>query len=274
MKSVAYTEIEAVLRCTDATDKAEHTRQLYQRACAAGMETARPPVGDLRRAGQPPRPKLVPPAAVQSRKMNTPEGYAALLHSVCHIEFNAINLALDAAWRFRTLPPAFTLDWLQVASEEALHFSLMRERLLAHGFDYGSFPAHGHLWEMADKTAYDPLLRMALVPRVLEARGLDVTPAIRAKIEQKGDAETCAVLDIIYRDEVGHVAIGNSWYAYLCAQRGLEPVALFRSLLQRYDLFVFRGYVNSEARQRAGFSALELEMLERFEDDRRQFQVA
>ena len=123
---------------------------------------------------------------------------------------------------------------------------------------------------MAYKTAYDPLLRMALVPRVLEARGLDVTPGIRAKVAQRGDMETCDVLDIIYRDEVGHVAIGNHWYQHLCSERGLEPVALFRSLIARYDMFIFRGYVNIEARERAGFSRFELDMLEDFEKSLKQ----
>ncbi|MBP7259417.1 MAG: ferritin-like domain-containing protein, partial [Neisseria sp.] len=216
---------------------------------------------DFRWAGRPQKPDLVAPDQVQKRKMSTPEGYAAMLHAICHIEFNAINLALDAAYRFRTLPPAFTADWLRVAKEEAYHFSLMRGRLNAHGFDYGDFEAHNHLWDMAYKTAFDPLLRMALVPRVLEARGLDVTPAIRAKVAQRGDAATCDVLDIIYRDEIGHVQTGNNWYGYLCAERGLEPVALFRALISRYDLFIFRGHVNIEARERAGFSRFELAML-------------
>lgn len=220
---------------------------------------------DFRFAGRPQKPDLVAPADVQKRKMSTPEGYAAMLHAICHIEFNAINLALDAAYRFRKLPAQYTADWIRVAKEEAYHFSLMRGRLNAHGFDYGDFEAHNHLWDMAYKTAFDPLLRMALVPRVLEARGLDVTPAIRAKVAQRGDEATCAVLDIIYRDEVGHVQIGNHWYQHLCRERGLEPVSLFRTLIARYDLFIFRGYVNIEARERAGFSRFELDMLEDFE---------
>lgn len=224
------------------------------------------PPSDFRMAGHPEKPELVPPSEVTQRKMNTLEGYAAMLHAVCHIEFNAINLALDAAYRFRSLPPQYTADWLRVAKEEAYHFMLMRGRLWAYGFDYGDFKAHNHLWDMAYKTAFDPLLRMALVPRVLEARGLDVTPGIRAKVAQRGDEETCAVLDIIYRDEVGHVQIGNHWYMWLCRQRGLEPVALFRNLLARYDMFIFRGYVNMEAREQAGFSRFELEMLEDFEN--------
>lgn len=225
-------------------------------------------IRDFRFAGHPARPKLVPPSKVKSRKFSTEEGYAALLHAVCHIEFNAINLALDAAYRFRLMPEEFTRDWVRIAAEEAYHFQLMRQRLQAFGHDYGDFAAHNHLWDMAYKTAFDPLLRMALVPRVLEARGLDVTPGMRSKIAQKGDEHTCAVLDIIYREEVGHVQVGNYWYQYLCAQRVLEPQALFRRLLSRYDLFIFRGYVNIEAREQAGFSRFELEMLENFEQSR------
>lgn len=225
-------------------------------------------IKDFRLAGHPPKPELVPPSRVTNRKLTTIEGYAALLHAVCHIEFNAINLALDAAYRFRLLPEEFTRDWVRIAAEEAKHFQLMRQRLQATGYDYGDFSAHNHLWDMAYKTAFDPLLRMALVPRVLEARGLDVTPGMRKKIAQKGDDETCAVLDIIYREEVGHVSAGNYWYQYLCKQRGLEPLTLFRRLLSRYDLFIFRGYVNLEAREQAGFSSFELEMLENFEQNR------
>lgn len=225
-------------------------------------------IKDFRLAGHPPKPELVPPSRVTNRKLTTIEGYAALLHAVCHIEFNAINLALDAAYRFRLLPEEFTRDWVRIAAEEAKHFQLMHQRLQAIGYDYGDFSAHNHLWDMAYKTAFDPLLRMALVPRVLEARGLDVTPGMRKKIAQKGDDETCAVLDIIYREEVGHVRAGNYWYQYLCKQRGLEPLTLFRRLLSRYDLFIFRGYVNLEAREQAGFSSFELEMLENFEQNR------
>ena len=225
-------------------------------------------IKDFRLAGHPQRPELVPPSRVTNRKLTTIEGYAALLHAVCHIEFNAINLALDAAYRFRLLPEEFTRDWIRIAAEEAKHFQLMRQRLQATGYDYGDFSAHNHLWDMAYKTAFDPLLRMALVPRVLEARGLDVTPGMRKKIAQKGDDETCAVLDIIYREEVGHVRAGNYWYQYLCKLRGLEPLTLFRRLLSRYDLFIFRGYVNLEAREQAGFSSFELEMLENFEQNR------
>ena len=261
-----YFLLERALCETDPAEKCRLTHEIHTRHSQGSLK-ADPalPAKDIQTAGRPVRPELVPAAAVDKRAMNTPKGYAAMLHAIAHIEFNAINLALDAAYRFRTLPERFAADWLRVAKEECEHFVLMRTRLNALGYDYGDFPAHAHLWEMAYKTAYDPLLRMALVPRVLEARGLDVTPSIRAKVAQRGDTETCAVLDTIYRDEVGHVRIGNHWYQYLCRERGLEPIALFRALLRHYDLFVFRGYVNLEAREQAGFSAFELAMLENFE---------
>ena len=261
-----FSQLQAALLATDPSTKCALTQSLQQAALAGELQwDSDAPCLDFTRAGQPDKPLLVDPKQVKPRKMATTEGYAALLHAVAHIEFNAINLALDAAYRFRGIAPEFQLDWLRVAAEEAQHFCLMRERLQAHGYDYGDFEAHNYLWDMAYKTAYDPLLRMALVPRVLEARGLDVTPAMRAKIEQKGDTETCAVLDIIYRDEVGHVKVGNEWYHHLCHQRGLDALDLFKQLIQRYDLFLFRGHLNIEARERAGFSAFELSLLQDFQ---------
>ena len=261
-----FSQLQAAFLATDPIIICELTQQMQQEDMAGELHwDFDTPVLDFARAGQPAKPVLVDPKQVKPRKMATPEGYAALLHAVAHIEFNAINLALDAAYRFRHIAPEFQLDWLRVAAEEAQHFCLRRERVQAHGFDYGDFEAHNHLWDMAYKTAYDPLLRMALVPRVLEARGLDVTPAMRAKIEQKGDVETCKVLDIIYRDEVGHVKVGNEWYHHLCQQRSLDALDLFKQLIQRYDLFLFRGHLNIEARERAGFSAFELSLLQHFQ---------
>lgn len=256
---------QALMNC-DVDDKIAKTQAIWQKHLSGSLNLEKPMrTDDIALAGRPAKPELVAHTHVRQRKLSSDEGFATLLHAICHIEFNAINLALDAAWRFRTLPEQFNLDWLKVAFEETEHFVLMRDRLRAYGYEYGDFPAHGNLWEMAYKTAFDPLLRMALVPRVLEARGLDVTPGIRVKIEQRGDAATCAALDVIYRDEVGHVQIGNYWYQYLCHERGLEPIALFRNLLKQYDMFVFRGYVNIEARERAGFSRFELDLLENFE---------
>ncbi len=267
-----YTLAQAALCETNPSEKCRLTFELFEKYHSGSLKMNKSvSCEDIAVAGRPAKPELVSPFKVEQRKPSTPEGYAAMLHAIAHIEFNAINLALDTAYRFRTLPEQFVADWLQVAKEECEHFGLMRERLLAHGYDYGDFTAHGHLWDMALKTAFDPLLRMALVPRVLEARGLDVTPAIREKVRQRGDLETCAVLDVIYRDEVGHVKFGNHWYQFLCEQRGLEPIALFRQLLRQHDMFIFRGYVNLEARERAGFSQFEMDMLEDFE---KSFQAA
>jgi uncharacterized ferritin-like protein (DUF455 family) len=155
--------------------------------------------------GRPARPALVSPANVPRRSLHTAQGRAALLHAVAHIECNAINLALDAIWRFERLPDACYRDWLRVASEEAHHFSLLAEHLATLGHAYGDFDAHDGLWSMVEKTKHDIVARMALVPRTLEARGLDATPPMQAKLAQAGDARAVEILGVILRDEVGHV---------------------------------------------------------------------
>ena len=199
----------------------------------------------------------------------TPDGLATLLHTVAHIEFNAINLALDAAWRFDGMPDAFYLDWVRVASEEAHHFSLLRAHLqsLEGGecrWDYGDFPAHDGLWTVCAATAVDVVARMALVPRTLEARGLDATPLIQAKLRRVATPQALRaveILEIILTDEVGHVAIGNHWYRWLCQQRGLDPVAHYRVLAQRYDAPTPKPPFNTQARLQAGFTDEELVIL-------------
>jgi uncharacterized ferritin-like protein (DUF455 family) len=211
--------------------------------------------------GRPPLPALVPPLAVQRRSMRTVEGRAVLLHALAHIEFNAINLALDALWRFPGMPDGYYADWLQVAAEEAHHFTLLAAHLQGQGYAYGDFDAHNSLWDMAEKTSDDVLARMALVPRTLEARGLDASPPVRAKLAQAGDMAAAGILDIILRDEIGHVAIGNRWFGWLCAQRALEPVAAYAALAMRYKAPPLRGPFNLEARRAAGFSELELAQL-------------
>jgi uncharacterized ferritin-like protein (DUF455 family) len=211
--------------------------------------------------GRPARPELVPPLAVGRRSMRTAEGRAALLHALAHIEFNAINLALDAVWRFPGMPRDYYADWLQVAAEEALHFSLLDAHLRTQGHAYGDFTAHNSLWDMAEKTAGDILARMALVPRTLEARGLDASPPVRAKLAQAGDMAGAGIIDIILRDEIGHVAIGNRWYGWLCRERGLDPVAAYAELAVRYKAPPLRGPFNLEARRAAGFTELELAQL-------------
>ena len=214
--------------------------------------------------GRPPRPALVPPMEVPHRSPFTPEGLAALLHAVCHIEFNAIDLALDAVWRFAGMPPAFYRDWLRVADEEATHFSLLREHLQSLGHDYGDFPAHHGLWEMCVKTQHDITARMALVPRTLEARGLDATPLIQARLRKVGTPAALRavdILDIILRDEVGHVAIGNRWYGWLCERQGLEPLSHYRLLARLHAAPRLRPPFNDGARRAAGFSQAELDDL-------------
>jgi uncharacterized ferritin-like protein (DUF455 family) len=211
--------------------------------------------------GRPDRPLLVPPLEVKQRSMRTMEGRAALVHALAHIEFNAINLALDAIWRFPGMPPEYYTDWLNVAAEEAFHFSLLSAHLQTLGFCYGDFPGHGSLWEMAEKTRGDVLARIALVPRTLEARGLDASPAVRAKLAQAGDARAAEILDIILRDEIGHVAVGNRWYNWLCQVRGLDPVATYAMLAQHFKAPLLRGPFNLDARRAAGFTDAELAAL-------------
>jgi uncharacterized ferritin-like protein (DUF455 family) len=219
--------------------------------------------------GRPQKPHLVAPRALHRRTLHTPEGHAALIHSIAHIEFNAINLAWDAVYRFRDMPEQFYDDWVRVADEEAYHFQLVRDHLNSLGYDYGDFDAHNGLWEMAVKTAHDPLVRMALVPRVLEARGLDVTPGIMKKLRDFGDHGAVDVLEIIFRDEIGHVEIGSRWFRYLCEQREMEPELTFRCLFEEYmegdgkgKSKVGKGQLHREARIAAGFTEEELNYLE------------
>ncbi|WP_246038778.1 ferritin-like domain-containing protein [Chitiniphilus eburneus] len=216
--------------------------------------------------GRPARPELVAPHALIQRNLSTPAGRAALLHAIAHIEFNAINLALDAIYRFDDMPLAYYRDWVQVAREEALHFTLVVAQLARYGYGYGDFPAHNGLWDMALRTDHDVMARMALVPRILEARGLDVTPGIRAKLAQQGDTAACEVLDVILRDEIGHVRIGNRWYRHCCEARGLDPVATFVQLLRDTATPTFKGPLNHAARREAGFTDEELLLIASLND--------
>lgn len=214
--------------------------------------------------GRPTRPERVPPEQVPYRNALSREGRAALLHAIAHIEFNAINLALDAVLRFPELPQDFRHGWLQVAADEARHFGMVCDYMVRScGCAYGDLPAHDGLWEMARRTAHDPLARMALVPRLFEARGLDATPAIMRKFQGVGAREAVAILQVILTEEVGHVALGDRWFRHLCVERGLQPEACFLSLLQAYDAPRPRRPFNEEARLAAGFSAAELEGLAR-----------
>ena len=215
----------------------------------------------IRIPGRPAKPKLVHPRELPRRGFGSDEGRAAFIHAVAHIEFNAIDLAWDAVYRFRDMPRDYYADWVAVAHDEARHFSMLRTRLREFGHDYGDFDAHNGLWEMAEKTAHDGLARMALVPRVLEARGLDVTPAMIVKLRALGDDATADILDIILREEVAHVAAGSRWYRWHCERAGVEPRTRFRELLREYASGVLHKPFNVEARLQAGFDIEELESL-------------
>ena len=211
--------------------------------------------------GRPPKPELVPPLTVPKRKMDTLEGRLSLLHSLAHIEFNAMNLALDAIWRFADMPKQYYVDWLKVAKEESYHFSLIEVHLQSVGVTYGDFPAHNSLWEMVERTSDAVIARMALVPRTMEARGLDAVPAIRDRFKQIKDHQVVEILEIILRDEVGHVLIGNQWFNFLCAKQSLSPIKAYKDLARQYRAPTLRGPFNLEARKQAGFTAEELSLL-------------
>jgi uncharacterized ferritin-like protein (DUF455 family) len=251
------------LCASDPREKAALATALFGQAAQLTL-SPQPPAPPPGVPGRPGRPLLVHPARVPRRSPARPEGLAALLHAIAHIEFNAINLALDAAWRFEGMPLQFHVDWLRVAAEEAYHFTLLSDHLASLGHGYGDFEAHDGLWNMCEKTAGDVVARMALVPRTLEARGLDATPQIQDKLRQAGSPAALRgveILDIILRDEVGHVAVGNRWYRWLCERDGLDPVAHYAQLVERHCAPRLYPPFNRDARLRAGFSEEELAWL-------------
>ncbi|MCK8514844.1 ferritin-like domain-containing protein [Methylonatrum kenyense] len=265
--STLFERADAAIREPDPEAKADFAIALRSdwdagRVDIIGAVDEPAPIGE---PGRPSRPELVAPRELVQRNLSSLEGRAALVHAIAHIEFNAINLALDAVYRFRDMPRNYYGDWLRVAAEEANHFRMLRSRLHQLDYDYGEFPAHNGLWEMCIDTAHDVLVRMALVPRVLEARGLDVTPGMIERLQGAGDGDTVALLEVILAEEEGHVAIGSHWFRHCCDQRGLEPEATFRDLLQRYMRGRLRGPFNRPARLVAGFSEAEMDALERMD---------
>ena len=211
--------------------------------------------------GRPAKPVLKNPQHVPKRSVHTEAGLAAMVHAICHIEFNAINLALDVVWRFSGMPEAFYRDWVGIAKEEAKHFLLLQKHLQSLGFDYGDFPAHNSLWDMAERTKGDILARIGLVPRTMEARGLDASPGVKNKLVSVGDLAAGRILDSILEEEIGHVAAGNRWYRHVCEGRGLDPIAAYRQLIQQYDAPKLKSPYNLEARRLAGFDDEELNYL-------------
>ena len=255
-----------VLHLTDPDEKAAATLATYAQAATLSIaeNTPTPPPDSPPLPGHPARPLLLRHTEVARRSPATHAGRAVLVHAIAHIEFNAINLALDAIWRFGGMPRDYYLDWLQVAAEEAQHFGLLRAHLRTMGHDYGDFPAHQGLWTMCEKTQHDIVARMALVPRTMEARGLDATPLIQRKLRQVGTPDALAavgILDTILREEVGHVAIGNHWYRWLCEREGLHPESHYTTLVQRYEAPRLKPPFNETARRQAGFTEAELQWL-------------
>ena len=208
--------------------------------------------------GAPLTPQIVPPRLVEKRSTSTEQGKLIFVHALAHIEFSAINLALDIIWRFKDLPDQFYSDWLQIAYEEHLHFNLLNDYLKKFDLSYGSFNAHNSLWEMADRTRHDLIHRLALIPRTMEARGLDVTPPIIEKFKQQKDDEIAAILQIIYEEEIRHVSIGNIWYRWACEAQKLDPHETYKNLLKTYDIELNYEKLNKEARYKAGFLKEEL----------------
>lgn len=264
MTSVLTTSLfaaaQACLSASDPESKVALTRSsatLFRSAILA-VPADDYAVGAIESPGRPARPQLIEPRKLAQRGLGSAEGRAALVHAIAHIEFNAINLAWDAVYRFRGMPSEFYADWVEIADDEARHFQMLSERLAELGHRYGDFDAHNGLWEMAVVTADSCLKRMALVPRVLEARGLDVTPGMIKRLRGVGDAATADILEVILREEVAHVAAGSRWFAWCCAKSGVDPESTFADLLDRHTRGSLRGPFNIEARLSAGFSNAEL----------------
>jgi uncharacterized ferritin-like protein (DUF455 family) len=268
-----YQSAEQILLCDDAKDKAQRCRQLYKawdslpsaERAEAAVDLGLSQLRAINAPGRPAKPDLVDARHLVKRAMGSAEGRLALIHSLAHIEFNAINLAVDAVYRFRDMPVEYIGDWLKVAADEGEHFLLLNDRLLSLDSFYGALPAHDGLWDMARRTDHDVLVRMALVPRILEARGLDVAPPMIEKLRQLGDPETAEILQRIYTDEITHVQVGNRWFRYVCEQRSLDGSQVFRDLLKGQNSAWLRSPYNREARLQAGFNEEELSLIMQME---------
>jgi uncharacterized ferritin-like protein (DUF455 family) len=244
-----------VLTTADAVDKARLTLNLaeaWRAGDLAAGDDALPPT----RPARPDRPVLLLPRDMPRRRMNGAKGRIAMLHALAHIELNAIDLACDIIARFAgNQPEAFATDWLVVAAEEAKHFTLLTARLRDFDAAYGDLPAHDGLWQAAEATSDDVLARLAVVPMVLEARGLDVTPMMIARMTGLGDTPSAEMLGIIYRDEIGHVATGQRWFDRIARQRGLDPLPAWQDLVRRRFKGALKRPFNAAARLAAGLPA-------------------
>ena len=250
------------LMCGNVVEKIEITNQLHNLKNKQLLNyQSKYHIDPVKFPGRPDKPTLARFGNMPKRGQSD-IGFIETIHAICHIEFNAINLALDALYRFRDMPDTFYQDWIQVAFEESQHFQLLNNYLAELGYHYGDFDAHNGLWKMTHETDYDVLARMALVPRVLEARGLDATPKIQARFKKSKFVKMVDILQVIFNDEIGHVKIGNTWFHKLCQQRNLDPIQTFDQLVQKHIGESLRGPFNIEARKLADFSDQELDYLQ------------
>lgn len=245
------------LSASDLGDKCSLTRQAHRLWRARTLSRYRS--SDLPvplRPGRPDTPVLVPPNKVPRRSLESERGRIAMIHALAHIELNAIDLALDIVARFadKDVPPSFFDGWMGVADDEARHYGLLQDRLAQLGSHYGALPAHDGLWEAATDTAENLHARLAIVPLVLEARGLDVTPSLLEKLGRIGDHETASILSIIYEDEKTHVAVGAKWFRFLCARNHQDPAAAFQALVRRHFRGDMKPPFNDLARASAGLT--------------------
>jgi len=262
IKNNLFEQALACIELDNPFDKASTAQALYERWTngeLVAVSTGQPV--RIVVPGRPERPRLVDPRKVPKRGFKSRQGLLRLVHAITHIEFNAINLALDAVYRFRDMPLEYFSDWLQVAAEESRHFLMLESFLADNGAGYGDYDAHNGLWEMALKTDHDVMVRMALVPRVLEARGLDVTPGMISKLAAEGERRLVEILQIIHREEIGHVRIGTHWFTHACRQRSLSPQKVFTDLLDDHMKGAIHGPFDEASRIQAGFTEDELQYL-------------
>lgn len=259
-----FDECYEIILDKNINNKCLKTRKIYQKTIDnySNDEFAQTKVFSIEIPGRPDKPELVSPFEVPNRKPSTKEGHASLIHALAHIEFNAINLALDACYRFQDMPLDYYQNWLQVAAEEVYHFQLLNEHMQNIGFTYGDFVAHNGLWLMSVKTEDDFIARMALIPRTLEARGIDAVPEMQKKLQLINDARGIEILEIIKQDEIKHVTFGDKWFKYACDKQGLDAENYFFELLEKYDAPKIRGPFNRIDRKKAGFTEFELDKLQ------------
>ncbi len=258
MAEVFQAVFQALSACTPE-DKVRKTQAIFKSWKNDSLDVG-PPVTPPAHPGKPDLPELVPPNSVPRRRIGSTDGRAALMHAVAHIEFNAINLALDMTLRFGPSDEfitefdqiSFIGDWLSVANDEARHFSLLSSYLAQHGFKYGDFKAHNGLWEAAEQTESDIAARLAIAPMVLEARGLDVTPQMISRFEKIGDKNAVNILSTILEEEIPHVAFGTKWFGYFSSQRGKDSEKYFHEQVRSYFKGKLKPPFNDLARAKAG----------------------